>query len=88
MSGSVEQECCKVCTFYDLESKKCENREEYPIDPDDWCEMFFNKKNKENLCSTCHKKPGKPRVDRDISAGIHCDECWNDMIYKCRQRSW
>ena len=41
-----------------------------------------------DLCQTCHEAKGIPRVDGGLSAGIHCDECWDEMISSCRQRSW
>jgi hypothetical protein len=40
------------------------------------------------MCSTCEKKPGKKRVDNGLVAGIHCDDCWDEMVTRCRSRSW
>ena len=42
------------------------------------------------VCSTCGKPKAdaKKRIDHGLSAGVHCDPCWYDMIAKCRQRSW
>ena len=42
----------------------------------------------ENLCQTCKAKPGTPRIDKGLSAGTHCDECWEEMITSARQQSW
>jgi len=33
-------------------------------------------------------KPGQRRSDGGLAAGVHCDECWDDMIAECRRRSW
>jgi len=42
---------------------------------------------KPNACIGCGK-PGKPRVDNGLPSGIHCDECWNELVTECRKRSW
>jgi len=41
----------------------------------------------ENTNCSCGE-PGKTRVDNDLSAGVHCDECWNKLIDDARERSW
>lgn len=42
------------------------------------------------FCETCGK--GKidavPRIDNGLPCGVHCDDCFNDMVEKCRSRSW
>ncbi len=40
------------------------------------------------VCTTCHKRPGRARSDNGLPAGIHCDDCWEDIVGFCRQRSW
>jgi hypothetical protein len=40
------------------------------------------------LCETCKARPGKPRRDNGLPAGVHCDKCWKEMTHACRQRSW
>ena len=42
----------------------------------------------EEICETCHQKPGKPRVDNGLKAGIHCDDCWKSLVAACRKRSY
>ena len=39
-------------------------------------------------CQTCGLKPGKPRIDMGLSAGEHCDECWEDVVALSRDKSW
>jgi len=41
--NNCDSERCELCLYYTIEKKKCDNREESPIDPDDWCEMYFNR---------------------------------------------
>ena len=33
-------------------------------------------------------KPGEERADNGVPCGIHCDECFNNMVAECRDRSW
>jgi hypothetical protein len=33
-------------------------------------------------------QPGKPRIDEGLSAGVHCDACWEKLKQDCRSRSW
>ena len=40
------------------------------------------------LCQTCKQKPGDPRVDHKLSAGHHCDVCWQKMVAECRKMSF
>jgi hypothetical protein len=81
--NECEQEVCEFCLYYTIEEKKCDNRDESPIDPDDSCEMIISMR-----CTTCKQKRGEPRIDNGIKAGVHCDECWNKMLIDCRKRSW
>jgi len=39
-------------------------------------------------CQTCKDKPGRDRVDCGLDAGIHCDECWEELVSECRKKSW
>ena len=32
--------------------------------------------------------PGKEQFDNGLSVGIHCDKCFQEMVDKCRKRSW
>lgn len=33
-------------------------------------------------------KPGRERYDNGLACGVHCNECFEEMIYQCRSRSW
>ena len=33
-------------------------------------------------------RDGDRRYDHNLDSGIHCQECWEKLIYECRQRSW
>ena len=33
-------------------------------------------------------KPGTKRTDGGLSAGVHCDECWRELVADCRKQSW
>ena len=41
-------------------------------------------------CDTCNKEKlsTRERIDNGLSAGKHCDICWNKLLGNCRQRSW
>lgn len=47
-----------------------------------------SKKKETKTCITCGVKPGQNRIDNGLPAGVHCEECWDKMIFECRQRSW
>ena len=51
-----------------------------------WLQEEEDKKQQEVTCSC--GKTGKARVDNNLSAGIHCDECWEKLIDDARKRSW
>lgn len=40
------------------------------------------------MCITCGKKPGTERIDNDLPAGVHCDECWETLIESARKQSY
>ena len=48
------------------------------------CESFVNEGGKIMQCNN----PGKKRYDNGLYAGIHCDACWDKLIYTARQKSW
>jgi len=33
-------------------------------------------------------KQGIRRHDNGLDSGIHCQDCWESLLYECRQRSW
>jgi hypothetical protein len=33
-------------------------------------------------------KPGVPRFDNDLPAGVHCDTCWEKLLKQCKSKSW
>jgi len=33
-------------------------------------------------------KPGRPRSDKGLAAGCHCDDCWGTMVEEAREVSW
>lgn len=39
-------------------------------------------------CCTCNAKSGESREDNGLAAGIHCQSCWDEIVFKSRQRSW
>jgi len=39
-------------------------------------------------CETCKVKPGEKQFDHGLFCGVHCSECWDEMIWKARSRSW
>ncbi len=40
------------------------------------------------LCVSCYAAEGEERVDNALACGIHCDECFEQMVRACRQQSW
>jgi len=40
------------------------------------------------MCWSCGVREGKFRWDRGLSCGVHCDECFENMVHECRSRSW
>ena len=40
------------------------------------------------MCQTCGKKAGTERYDHGLSCGVHCDECFVEMVRDARKRSW
>lgn len=44
----------------------------------------FNQHIKKCSCG----KPGRDRFDNGLKCGVHCQDCWEEMIYRCRSRSW
>lgn len=40
------------------------------------------------LCQTCGSAPGRPRIDHGLTAGLHCDKCWQELVNDARKKSW
>jgi hypothetical protein len=49
------------------------------------CSSFVNDKN-DNLVPC--ENPGIDRYDNGLYSGVHCDSCWENLLYTCKQRSW
>ena len=47
---------------------------------------FHHQEPKKTVCS-CGKE-GRERFDNGLACGVHCDECWEDLLKDCRKRSW
>jgi len=43
---------------------------------------------KTNTISCKCGKYGKQQYDNGLKVGIMCDTCFNNMVAKCRERSW
>lgn len=41
----------------------------------------------ENVKCKCGKR-GNMRYDNGLKCGVHCDKCWEDLLYECKQRCW
>lgn len=39
------------------------------------------------VCQECGK-PGMPRTDNNLPAGVHCNLCWDEIVRKARSKSW
>lgn len=50
------------------------------------CQSYTDDKVKSELIR-CNNI-GTKRTDNGLESGIHCDDCWEKMIYECRQKSW
>lgn len=40
------------------------------------------------MCQTCGEKAGIERYDNRLSCGVHCAECFDEMVSDARKRSW
>jgi len=49
------------------------------------CESFV--KNEKGKLISCNQI-GRGRYDRGLYAGVHCDDCWEKLVYNARQKSW
>jgi len=46
-------------------------------------------KDEPKLCVKCGERPAKPHWDNGLYCGDdRCDECFEEMVIRCRQRSW
>jgi hypothetical protein len=46
-------------------------------------------KREERICTDCKTNIAKPHYDNGLFCGNDmCDECFNKMVERCRQRSW
>lgn len=52
--------------------------------------LVKKEKKRGKICGECgrRKETTRPRIDNGLTAGDHCDECWQKMVTECRQRSW
>lgn len=39
-------------------------------------------------CEKCGNEEGKKQIENGLSCGILCDGCFEEMVRKCRSRSW
>jgi hypothetical protein len=39
-------------------------------------------------CATCNMKSGHERIDNKVYSGIHCQSCWDEIVFESRKRSW
>lgn len=64
------------------ECKKCPHKgETHGMNCLECCPVEY-----EPFCSC--GKPGKARTDNGLWCGVHCDQCFDEMISDCRWRSW
>jgi len=53
-----------------------------------WLESRAVLKSDAYTCRTCRTKPGRPRQHNGIMCGIHCDECFKELVDDYRKQSW
>jgi hypothetical protein len=56
------------------------------FDHEDSSTFYCGVYEEEEKCSC--GKPGEERTDNGLKCGIHCDECWIDLIVDSRKRAW
>lgn len=52
------------------------------------CGLMYQYIQDKTTCQTCGNDKGEPREDNGLACGVHCDDCFEEMISKCRSRSW
>ena len=79
---------CDSCGGGELELKKVS----VPMNPFDITykleRQWFKGEIEMVKCQTCGNDKGKPQTDNGLACGTHCNDCFEEMVSKCRSRSW
>jgi len=76
--GEVEEE-------WTIHTKEAVIKQGVPLDD---IRVWASNRQLKHLCVTCKVKSGIVRTDMGLRAGIHCQSCWDEIVFESRQRSW